>query len=130
MFDELAEFKDCVCWHSCYDHQEDASRVSSRLSLGLIRCNENFRQGMMEIVRYVNEQYVPYVDKKHVLRVQFTGDQKTAERIQSTVTSALHEETEYDRMAGLFTHSEDFHCSVAFVDLIPKFLRWALFFQH
>ena len=116
--DGLSHFMNSVSWHMDHEHQEEASTKSVRLPLGLLQCNESTIQGMMEIVRTVNRLYVPYVDGKSVVRVHFTGDQKTTERFRSTVSSVLSEETKYDRMAGLFTHCEDFHCSMSFVDLI------------
>ena len=96
--DGLSHFMNSVSWLMDHEHQEEASTKSVRLPLGLLQCNESTIQGMMEIVRTVNRLYVPYVDGKSVVRVQFTGDQKTAERFRSTVSSVLSEETEYDRI--------------------------------
>ena len=116
--DGLSHLRDSVCWHMGHEHQCEASCKSTKLPLGLLECNESTSQGMMDIVRFVNQKYVPYLNEGTTLRVQFTGDQKTAERFRSTVSSVLCEDSQFDRMEGLFTHSEDFHCSMAFTDLI------------
>ena len=116
----FATLKSAVCRHIAHEHSSDMSKKSEFVPLGLLDKNENLVAEMMDILKYVRNNYVPYKDGQPVFNVQFTGDQLTAERSRSALASLADSSSSFDRVEGLVTHAEDFHCSMNFVDLIFK----------
>ena len=80
--------------HAAHDHAVEAARKSEQHCLGLLELNENKQQDMVEILRFLNSQYVPYKyaegeNLEHqssdpIIHLQFGGDQLTAERARNS----------------------------------------------
>ena len=104
-------------------HMFDASRKSERQSLGLLELNENKQQDMVEIMSYLNKRYVPYqfedgdnVISQPLVRLQFGGDQLTAERARNSKRAVINDLVPYQRLQVLLPHAEDFHRMMNFVN--------------
>ena len=76
---------------------------------------------------HISKIYVPhfYKDQREeripeapLHRVQFGGDQPTAERIRNCQKAIINGSSSFERLEGVFTHAEDFHCMMNFVNLI------------
>ena len=57
--DAFASFSQFVVKHAAHDRAVEAARKSEQHCLGLLELNENKQQDMVEILRFLNSQYVP-----------------------------------------------------------------------
>ena len=114
----LKVFAEFVPKHIHHINSEAAAKKSTQVPLGLLDLNEQKNKDMIEICKFIAKRYVPYVDGNPCCRMQFGGDQLTAERARGSILAVSDDDTEEQRMAGLLVHSEDFHCHMNYVNLI------------
>ena len=101
-FAQLSKF---VVQHIIHDHMFDASRKSERHCLGLLELNENKQQDMVEIMSHLNKRYGPYqfdyggnAKFQPFVRLQFGGDQLTAERARNSKRAVIKGLVPYQRL--------------------------------
>ena len=118
--------KQSVQDHIQRDHMFETKQKSQRHCLGLLELNENKQQDMVEILQYIHNKYLPSEVLDHdasaraklLARMQFGGDQLTAERSRNSQRAVINGSLPYQRLEGLIPHAEDFHCMMNFFDLI------------
>lgn len=114
----LLPFSEIVPSHIKHDFSDVAAKKSKQLPLGLLELNEQKQQDMIQICRFLSGRYVPYAHGRPVKRVQFGGDQLTAERSRSSLLALADADKDEQKLSGLIPHAEDFHCHMKFVELI------------
>ena len=108
-----------------HEFSKEASKQSEQHCLSLLQLDEN--KEMLQILTHISKMYFPYFHKDQreeripeapSHRVQFGGDQLTAERIRNCQKAIIIESSPFERLEDVLTLAEDFHCMRNFVNLI------------
>ena len=120
---DLRDFTHSVIDHIPHKYSNESAEQSEQVLLGILELNENKQKDMIDIIRIINNKYVPYQqnsDGTHdpVMRIFFGGDQLTVERARGAQKAVLDGNTQYDRMGSLIPKIEDFHAQINLLDTI------------
>ncbi|XP_066919718.1 uncharacterized protein [Clytia hemisphaerica] len=107
-----------VCWHIPHPFSEEMSQKSQVVPLGLLFHAENSTSEIIQILRKVQERYVPMADEtnedgeiiKYIISaLAFGGDQLTEERIFNAQQGFRDARNDYEMLQGLKPAFEDWH---------------------
>ena len=88
--------------------------------MGILPNNENLTDEMVEILKDIQQKYVPvnHQDDKVVLQqTAFAGDQLTAARARKSQTVRVNSKSPTDAFRGLAPFAADWHAKVNFMEV-------------
>ncbi|XP_066931077.1 uncharacterized protein [Clytia hemisphaerica] len=107
-----------VCWHIPHDFWQEMAQKSIVVPLGLLFHAENSTSEIIQILKKVQEGYVPMATEtdedgeiiKHIIfALAFGGDQLTEERIFNAQQGFIDARNDYEMLQGLKPAYEDWH---------------------
>eukprot|EP00058_Branchiostoma_floridae_P012642 XP_002598130.1 hypothetical protein BRAFLDRAFT_82912 [Branchiostoma floridae] len=110
--DFLKPYADCMPPHILHDHLQESSQRSEVLNVELIDAPENSSDGILTILKRLNQLVVPRTPGDHaevIERVVLGGDVLTNERAFSGQAALLNADNESDSCAGIIHRPEGLH---------------------
>ncbi|XP_056013603.1 uncharacterized protein LOC125669312 isoform X1 [Ostrea edulis] len=113
-------FKNIYPQHLEHQYSHSAGIKTKQYCLGLFDCNEQKTQDVIQLLKELQDKYVPVTDGDIKEEVFFGGDRLTDERIQCAQQAMENENTSLKRLEGFISKIEDFHRLMNFLEAICK----------
>ncbi|KAK3700947.1 hypothetical protein QZH41_017114, partial [Actinostola sp. cb2023] len=125
------QYSNIVPKHIPHKNSDIMKEPTEIVHLGLLEKNENSTQDMVDILKHINENYVPIVqvvnddgeEEINIARkIMFGEDQLTVERSRGAIAAVADSESPFLRMEGIIPKAEDFHCEMQFLQMVFSYM--------